>query len=156
MKVTLTQQEFEAAIDLGIRREMYWHIHGIDNRQRRSKRSGWAVQIMGAISELAVCKHFRVEPDMSAILRPDEIDCVIKGKTVDVKSIDRPNLSLISPPHKKKYKADIYILTYVKNHDVDILGWAYGDDLYHESTIQEHGYGPTHTIKQDDPLFHPM
>lgn len=148
--VKLTESELAIAHYVGKGREAGYK----NNKLRMCNKDGEYLNIIGAVAEMAVCKLFNAWPDLN--FGVDDYDCIIKDKKVDVKATDIKHGSMTATLNKKHGSAEIYILAYVENELVDLLGYVTAEDLINEDSIGDLGYGPIYLVRQTDPKFKKM
>lgn len=148
--VKLTVSEMAIADYVGKGREADYK----NNKLRMCKKNGEYLNIIGARAEMAVCKLFNAWPDLN--FGVDDYDCIIKDKKVDVKATDIRHGSMTATLNKKKSSTEVYILAYVEDDLIDILGYVTADDLINEDSIGDLGYGPIYLVRQTDPKFKKM
>lgn len=121
---------------------------GVGDQRRDKSLQAIELDILGLVSEIAWAKAMSVYPDLSIQPRSGSVDSVIDGIKIDIKATPRPDGRLLATPKKNSDPADIYVLAIVKEHVVDFVGYAWADELLHQSTLINLGHGPTHALSQ--------
>lgn len=124
---------------------------GIGDQRRDSKMPAIALDVLGTVSELAWFKQRGVFPDMSLKPRRGGPDDVLPdGRTVDIKSTWRSDGQLVAKANsRQQQKHDMFVLAIVQENVVDFVGYATGNELICEETIQSLGHGPSHVLPQE-------
>jgi hypothetical protein len=149
MRIILDPGEMAVAIHVASSRRMVNQVNGITDRRRDDRQHAIALDMLGAISELAFCKAFGAYPDLTVQPRKGGPDVVLKGKyRWDVKATDRPNGRLLATTDKDLGDADYYALAVVNGNAVDFVGYASAAELLHPGTVINLGLGPTHALDQ--------
>lgn len=104
-----------------------------------------ALEIGGTEAELAFCRLANVYPNLETE-RPGSVDCVVNGRTVDIKWTPRLDGSLVLKPRRRP--VDAYVL--MRGRYV-CAGW-YPADLITDRHLTDLGYGPTYIIAAADLL----
>jgi hypothetical protein len=104
---------------------------------------------IGVLAEYNFCKHYNLFFDAVFGGRDDGSDCKLKGKKIDIKSIDKRNLNLICNLESKG-EADIYVLVFVENYTCNIIGWIDCHALQQPCNIKNMGYGNRYFMEQGD------
>lgn len=110
--------------------------------------SSQQTEMDGIVAEIAFCKWKNVCPDMTIRPRAGGADCVVDGKTIDVKATRRQDGRLISVTNKAAANADIYVLAIVNDNTVSFAGWAFSRDLMKPENVIDLGHGPTYALDQ--------
>ena len=81
-------------------------------------------------------KKFNLFPDFDISLRSGSFDGKTKnGKRYDIKSTKNKNGNLLATLKHNK-DVDIYVLAYVDNNEVDLVGWIDKDEFINEKNIK--------------------
>ncbi len=139
MIVTLDPDEVAMAQILGLFRYNVNRAAGVPIS--RFDPSNQDIDFLGLLAEFAFCKMHNVFPDLTCHPRSKGWDCIVKGKTIDVKASRLPNANLICPRNKNLGDADIYVLAYVREPIVEFVGWCYEVELIREENIRDIGNG---------------
>ena len=149
MRVILDPGEMAVAQHVASLRRCVNQAVGITDRRRDGRQHAIALDMLGAISELAFCKAFGAYPDLTVQPRKGGADVVLKGKyRWDVKATDRPNGRLLATTDKDLGDADYYALAVVNGNAVDFVGYASAAELLHPGTVIDLGHGPTYALDQ--------
>lgn len=127
--------------------------HGMNRGQsvvnsRVGPQSDYQTDLDGLIAEFAFCRWKNVWPDMSIAPRSGGADCVVDGKTIDVKATRRAEGRLLAVTTKNVQQADIYVLAIVRDNSVTFAGWAFANELIKPENIINLGHGPTYALDQ--------
>lgn len=150
IEVKLQDGEIKLGIAIGDMRSKVEQESGKESIHRVMKDKMVKNNRIGAIGEIAFCKHFNLYPDLGEQIKAE--DCIYMGKTVDVKTTDHPNGSLLVPEYKEQdyLKCDAYVLVTLIDSTAYIHGWA-SDKRVAVAPLVDHGYGKLcHTLKQHE------
>jgi hypothetical protein len=136
INIILKPSEYATAVYLTSVRDFVNRDFGVNDKQM-GKDDGFQIGVDGLVAEIAVCKHFNVFPDLSFDPRSGGIDCMIKGKKVDVKSTKPGKERVYIPEWKKQNDIDIYIYCYVNFRNVQILGWFSPQYIFRDDNIEQ-------------------
>lgn len=145
--VTLDVGEMTVAQMLASMRFAVNRANGVQNA-RVGPQSFYQMEMDGIVAELAFCKWRNVCPDMTIVPRSGGADCVVDGKTIDVKATRRQDGKLLCVTGKAVPNAEIYVLAIVNDNAVSFPGWAFADELMKPENITNLGHGPTYALDQ--------
>ena len=99
----------------------------------------------GLIGEFAFCKYWNIFLDITPTpnWRPD---CVLNGKSFDIKSTHYKNGKLIKKCVENN-ESDCYALAIVDGNTVTFPGWAFHYELCQEKNIED-GHYPHYALEQ--------
>lgn len=121
----------------------------------------WQTDLEGIAAEVAFCKLFNVYPDLSISPRSasrgeDRFDCVVLGKTVDVKSTVYSTGRLLAVPWKGEGNPpDYYALMVGRFPEYTFRGVMKGDELLQKTRLGNLGHGPTYIANQSELIEFP-
>lgn len=145
MKITLDSGEMATArMEATLRRYINEEL---GSREKHFSRNAFTDEVNGLVAELAFAKWMNVYPDLGRP-RAGSYDCLVKGKRVDVKAVQKPGDQLIAPSWKKLDCADIYVLGIVTDNEVNFVGWVPAEEFICTERITDLGYGPTYVLPQ--------
>lgn len=121
--------------------------HSVNN-SKIGPQSDHQTDLDGLLAEFAFCKWKNLWPDMSISPRSGGADCVVNGRTVDIKSTRRIDGRLLAVTSKNVKHSDIYVLAIIQDNKVTFPGWAFSDELLDESNLIDLGHGPTYAMSQ--------
>jgi hypothetical protein len=103
----------------------------------RGPQSASESELEGVAAELAFCRLFNVYPDLT-VGDPDKgFDCILSGKTVDVKATKYSNGMLICVEWKTKVP-DYFALMTGTIPTYEFRGFMAGAELIHECRLKNH------------------
>lgn len=148
MIVELNECEMELCHFIGKKRNSENKNNNVKNA-RVSNLDDDEINIQGFIAEFAFCKKFNLFPDFDISLRSGSFDGKTKnGKRYDIKSTKNKNGNLLATLKHNK-DVDIYVLAYVDNNLVDLVGWIDKDEFINEKNIKNLGYKDTYFLHKD-------
>ena len=112
--------------------------------------SQYETDLEGMGAEIAFCRLMNVYPSLDVVDNPaadPQGDCVVLGRTVDVKTTRHKNGRLISVRWKKHQ--DVYGLMVGTFPSYEFRGLADGQELYQDKNVVDLGYGPTYALAQE-------
>ena len=112
--------------------------------------SQYETDLEGMGAEIAFCRLMNVYPSLDVVDNPaadPQGDCVVLGRTVDVKTTRHKNGRLLAVLWKEK--KDLYALMTGTFPTYEFRGLADGDDLLSADNIVDLGYGPTYALAQE-------
>ena len=118
------------------------------NNSKVGPQSDYQTDLDGLVAEFAFCKWKNVWPDLSISPRSGGADCVVDGRTVDVKATRRQDGRLLAVTSKNADEAEIYVLAIVRDNSVTFAGWAFANELLDPQNILNLGHGPTYALDQ--------
>jgi hypothetical protein len=110
--------------------------------------SDYQTDIDGIVAELAFCKWQNVFPELTISPRSGGADCMVAGKSVDVKATRRTNGRLLATLKKAVEDADIYVLAIVADNTVTFPGWVFAKELLNPENIIDLGHGSGYALEQ--------
>lgn len=139
--ITLTQEELERAILVGIRRQRM-SVKRKEKGVANPGKHGYEMHLRGAVGELAVCKYLDVEWSASEGTYKAEAD-IAPDIEVRCSSLSPPDLIM----RQSDYPERRYVLTStigLQGHDdIDrliIWGWAWGWECLRDDFLTTYGY----------------
>ena len=135
MIIELNQTELKMAKLLAKERTNCNRSRGIKD-QKKSKRSGAAIEFDGICGELAVCKAFNIYPHISDKPERNSNDGVIKGKTIEVKTTGALDGSLLVRPKEEKKNVDYFILVLAEAPYFHIAGFLESRNVFKTQYIR--------------------
>ena len=106
------------------------------------------LDIIGFSGELAFAKMANQFP-ITNTDGPTHIDCVVNGKTVDVKTTHREHGQLLVRPSHKDDPAEVYVLlTGTRDTGYTYKGHMYAEDVFQPENLTDLGHGPTYAVPQ--------
>ncbi len=112
--------------------------------------SQFETNLNGMGAEIAFCRLMNVYPSLDVVDNPaadPQGDCVVLGRTVDVKATRYKNGQLLAVLWKEK--KDVYGLMTGTFPTYEFRGLADGDDLLSADNIVDLGHGPTYALAQE-------
>ena len=108
----------------------------------------------GLCGELAFCKFFNLYTDLSVGIRSsnngeDMGDCVLEGKTIDVKVTKYSKGKLLAPSWKSN-TVDYYALMVGEKGKYTFKGFMESSELLKSSRLGSLGYGETYIAEQHE------
>ena len=147
MVIELSASEMATVQMLASMRHAINRGHSVSNA-RVGPQSDYQTDLDGLIAEFAFCKWKNVWPDMSITPRSGGADCVVKGKTIDVKATRRTDGRLLAVTSKSPQQVEIYVLGIVKDNQVTFAGWAFAKELLDDANLIDLGHGLTYALDQ--------
>jgi hypothetical protein len=147
--VVLDEFEQRIAIHLARTRAERDRAAGVVDRKRSSSETA---ERDGFGAELAFAKLFNVYPDLGLMPRSGGSDCILCGRTVDVKATHRENGDLLAVPSKATAKngADLYALMVCRWPSFRYVGMTTREKLLRPETLTDLGHGQTFLMGQDE------
>ena len=106
------------------------------------------LDIIGFSGELAFAKMTNQFP-VTNTDGPTHIDCVVNGKTVDVKTTRRELGQLLVRPAHMDDPAEAYVLlTGTIDTGYTYKGHMYAEDVFQPENLTDLGHGPTYAVPQ--------
>lgn len=108
------------------------------------------MDIVGFGGELAFAKMANQFP-LTDTDGPTRVDCVINGKSVDIKTTNLENGRLLVRPAHKLKPADAYVLiTGSMDEGYTYRGWATAEQIFADENLTDLGHGPTYALTQGE------
>jgi hypothetical protein len=148
--VQLDAGEMAVAASLAALRSAMSRLLKTYDQRMDDKKSGYEIDLIGIIGEIAFAKKFNVYPDLSISPRSGSDDAVVNGKTIDVKSTDLKNGRLLATLNKEKHMSDIYVLAIVDCDRVSFPGYATKELLFVETRKKDLGKGVGYVMDQSE------
>ena len=110
---------------------------------------GSEADVTGMMAEYAFAKQMNCFPDLGLSPRSGSADGLLKGKTYDIKSTKYKTGRLLATK-KVNDDVDFYVLTVVNQDTVDIIGWAWKDELINKNNLKDLGHGEGYCLEQSE------
>lgn len=138
--ITLTEEDQKLVRDIAKKRTDHAKKKGFYNNW--GSVDGYDIDLEGFGAEVAFCRLFKCEPDVTIGLKKDDYDTITKkGSKVDVKWTQNINNGLLVKVTKEKKKTDVYVLTTGNFPSYEVIGYAYQADVFQESNIEDSKFG---------------
>jgi hypothetical protein len=148
MKITLDQMEVKLCEFIGKSRSKIARANNVKDA-KIGKQDGIEADIQGFKAEYAFAKFFNVFPDFGLSPRSGSEDGKTnKGTRYDIKSTKYKTGNLLSTL-KVNNDIDVYVLAYVNDNEVDLIGWAKKEDLIKEENIKDLGHGKGYFLSRE-------
>lgn len=119
------------------------------DRRLDTEKSGYEIDLIGIIAEIAFAKKFNVYPDLSISPRSHSHDAIFRDKTIDVKGTDLPNGRFLVTLKKEEKPCDVYVLAIVDCDRVSFPGYITKEHLFMEENKRDLGKGMGFVIDQN-------
>ena len=149
MIIILDECEMAICKMMAERRHATAREHNVRDQRMDKKMSGFEIDLLGAVSEMAWAKWRNTYPDLTASPRSGTYDAEYLGVTIDIKATKYKNGRLLSTLKKKEEDAQVYVLAIVEDNKVDFVGWTKASTLLSEENIGDLGCGKGYIMNQD-------
>ena len=147
IKVELSHDEIALCHLIGRNRALIARSAGVVDA-KLGKQNGPEADVLGFMGEYAFAKHFNVFPDCGLCPRSGSADGVLKQYKYDIKTTKYPNGRLLCTK-KDNADVDMYVLVVVNEPVVNIIGYAFKEDLRKESNLIDLGHGEGYGMNQN-------
>ena len=144
VKITLSNEDQELCKKIASERTRANRSNGIQD-QFIGKQDSNVAELDGFAAELAFCRIFHCEPDLSVTPRAGGYDTVLSdGRTVDVKNVNKQYRQFFLNVKKTKanQSTNLYALVTGTFPNYEFRGWIESSELFIPENIKDFGYGP--------------
>ena len=147
-EITLTLVEQRLAKYLGTSRTAAARDAGVINC-KMSPQSDAEIDLDGVGAELAFCRMMNIYPDLSIGARSGGSDCVLAGRTIDVKQTRYKTGHLLAVRKKSVDPCDLYALMIGAFPTYRFAGMATAEQLFAVDNLHDLGRGVGYVLSQD-------
>jgi hypothetical protein len=148
MIIKLDRLEVELCEFIGQQRSMVARSNNVKDVKMGSH-DGVKADIQGFKAEYAFAKCFNLFPDFGLSPRSGSADGVTrKGVRYDIKSTHHKTGNLLSTL-KINEDIDVYVLAYVADNIVELVGWTKKDELINNKNIKDLGHGKGYFLSRN-------
>jgi hypothetical protein len=146
--IVLSEMEQQTAKIVAVARYNNARKHKRPNL-RMGPQSDEATDLQGIAGEIAFCKAMNVYPDLTIAKDLPDVDAIVDGVKIDVKTTNYVRGRLLATMTKTESVVDVYCLVLGVFPVYYIAGYMAADNLFKQERLIDLGWGKGYGAKQD-------